>query len=60
MVVSSTGVSGDIIFLENWKGDTKISISSLGGDIDFEIPSGTRNYLDVNTSGNVSTNTKYY
>lgn len=60
MVVSSTGVNGNIIFLENWRGDTKISVSSLGGDIDFEIPSGARNYLDVNTSGNVRTNTKYY
>lgn len=60
LVINSTGLSGEIIFLEKWNDDTEITISSLGGDIEFEIPSGSRNYLDVNTSVNVRTNTKYY
>lgn len=59
-VVSSTGVTGRIIFLENWRSDSKITLSSLGGDIDFEIPTSSRGYLDINTSGNIRTNTKYY
>ncbi|MGM0641709.1 MAG: hypothetical protein ACQESN_09840 [Thermotogota bacterium] len=59
-VVSSTGVTGKIIFLNNWRNDSKITLSSLGGDVDFEIPTKSRGYLDINTSGNIRTNTKYY
>lgn len=60
MIVSSTGVSGNIVFLDRWNDNTRITISSLGGNIDFEIPTGSRGYLDINTSGTIRTNTKYY
>jgi hypothetical protein len=60
LMINSTGVSGDIIFLEKWKNDSKIMINSLGGEMIFEIPTGLKNYLDINTNASVIINTKYY
>jgi len=38
----------------------KVSEFKATEDIDFEIPTSSRGYLDINTSGNIRTNTKYY
>jgi hypothetical protein len=35
-------------------------INSLGGEMIFEIPTGLKNYLDINTNASVIINTKYY
>lgn len=60
LMINSTKISGDIIFFEKWKNDSKIMINSLGGEMIFEIPTGLKNYLDINTNASVIINTKYY